>query len=425
MVFVAICMTMLLAAAAYTIDLGAGRQGLQKAQSAADAAALAAADVITTSSPSTNQPAVTTAGLSVATTNLPGSRVSVVMPSTTAVKVTVSSNSSNSVGGLFGSNDLPVSASAVASLGSSNVTTTGTTITTGSTVTATTVAGAPSAGNVGLFAADTSCDGGFTVANSLLGTGGLLNGLTAANNVNLSGTSISNGNLWLDSANLASNNGTYSYGGPNGCSFSGSNLANNNTKVNSTSTYGFPVAFTSPYANCPSITNGAIDYTATVLNPTIPAGIYCSNTAVNLTIVAASVSLSGVTIIAPQINIYSAAGFISSWSPNSAAPSNALALATGAGGLTINMVVGNAQNLSGVLAATAGTINFSANTIGGTGLMEGQQLHLDAANINWTGNAAAATSAATTSTRTVATVATVTTTGTVTTTTTGVANLSN
>ena len=250
-VIVAVMLTLFIILSALAIDLSSGRTNEQRAQSAADAAALAAADAIPTNNTATNPvpTAVTAAATSYAASNMPGSDVSVTMTSPTSVDVTVSGNSPNAFAGLFTSNNLRVSASASASLGTSQVVTTGQVTTTGTTVTTgvssttsvtsttSTTAATTTPGNVGIYAADTSCDAGLTVSNTILGTG-LLSGILSmpSSNVNLSGTTLSNGDLGLSSTNLASNNGTYIYGGPNGCSFSGANLANNNTVTRSTTT---------------------------------------------------------------------------------------------------------------------------------------------------------------------------------------------
>ena len=143
--------------------------------------------------------------------------------------------------------------------------------------------------------------------------------------------------------------------------------------------------------------------------------------------------------MASHINIYSAAGFISSWTANSGAPNKLLAWNTGSGtanALTMNLVLGSAQNMTGVFYSPNAPINLSANTLSGTGLIEGQQVHLDATNINWSGNGPAAVSPGTstvvtsttttpvTTTATISTTGTTTTTGTTSTTTTGASNLS-
>ena len=109
-IIVAGCLTLFLALGAYTIDLGSQRQARQQAQSAADAASLAGAQVIPSGAA-----AVTSTSQQVATGNFPGAdTASVSMPDDSHVKVIVNAPSQRTLGSLFGSANPRVSASAVA-----------------------------------------------------------------------------------------------------------------------------------------------------------------------------------------------------------------------------------------------------------------------------------------------------------------------
>ena len=391
MVVVTICVTMLLAAAAYTIDLGAGRQGQQKAQSAADSAALAAADAITTSSPSTNQAAVTNAGLSVAATNLPGSNVSVTMPTPTTAKVMVSSSSGNSVGGLFGSKNTAVSASAIASLRT-------TTTTSGS---------VSSPDNVAIYAGDDTCaDNSLSISGSLLGTGllgGLLGGvLTPSNSLNINGSAVvSNGLEYFNTLNFPSNNSAFIYGGKNSCSYYGS-TATNSTKTQSSADYAFPKPYTQAQIPSDCIQEPAI-YTFSIGNAGIPAGTYCASTSITITGVISNLTLSGVSFIAPSITISSTVGSIQNWTPATNAPGGDLLAWATSGNLTVSLTALNNQinSITGNLYAPSGSINLTANTINGTGLIEGNRVQIATQTMNYSGTGPATSTPGTTTTTTV------------------------
>jgi hypothetical protein len=96
-VLVAIMLVVFLGMAAFAIDLSSFWKAQRQAQSAADASALAAADTLTSGTTSVNSAATT-----YATTNYPGSSVTVTQPTTTSVKVTVNADTPSILGGIFG-----------------------------------------------------------------------------------------------------------------------------------------------------------------------------------------------------------------------------------------------------------------------------------------------------------------------------------
>ena len=115
MVIVAGLLVIFVSLTAYTIDNGSGRQSEQQAQSAADSAALAAAQVIPPGNTSLSVATVSQMATTLANANDPGADVSVTMPSTTSARVTVSGDSPNGFAQDLGNHNSRVSASAVAS----------------------------------------------------------------------------------------------------------------------------------------------------------------------------------------------------------------------------------------------------------------------------------------------------------------------
>ena len=138
LILTALLLTMILASAALAIDLGSFYSAQTKAQSAADAAALAAAQDLGGSGSAT----ATSDGTTIALTNYPGATVSVSEPTTNEAKVTVSASSPSYFGQALGLSSARVSASATAAV-------------TGGSVKCTT----PGSGCLALFAMSTSCSG--------------------------------------------------------------------------------------------------------------------------------------------------------------------------------------------------------------------------------------------------------------------------
>jgi Flp pilus assembly protein TadG len=412
-VLVAGMLVVFLVLLAFTIDLSAGRQQQQQAQAAADAGALAGAQAI---GETTTGPTVTAIASSVAAANDPGAAIDVTT-SGDVVTVAVAAVNTNGFGNAVGARTTRVSGRAVAAPTYTRTTgvsqtigttiTTGSTTTTGVTTTATTrTVTSPAA--TAIYAADSTCDGGLAISNTLLTTG-LLGGLLnfPAGNVNINAsTVISNGNLWVNSVNFPSNNSSFLYGGPSACSFYGPGLPSTSTRTATGMTYGFPVTYDQSSLRC--TVNGG---TTLSLGSGISSGVYCATGTITLALVG-NVNLSKVTLIAPYIELDSPFGLgsISGWTPY--ASGYPLALATGSNGLYINFGLFNtqAQNLAGVIDAPNGPLKILAGTVSGTGLLEAQQVEVDTNNFGaFSGSGPAATA-------TVSTTATVTTTGTTTTT---------
>src|SRR5579875_2224287 len=98
LILVAILLTAILASAALAIDLGSFYQAQTRAQSAADAAALAAAQDLAGSSST----AAAADGTTIAQTNYPGATVTVSQPTTNEAKVTVNASSPSIFGQALG-----------------------------------------------------------------------------------------------------------------------------------------------------------------------------------------------------------------------------------------------------------------------------------------------------------------------------------
>jgi Flp pilus assembly protein TadG len=115
-VLVAIMMVAILASAAVAIDLGSFYSAQRRAQAAADAGALAAAqDLVGTSSTSYSAD-----GTTIATTNYPGATVTVSQPTSSTAKVVVNASTPVLFGHFLGMTKENVSATAVASMVSSS-----------------------------------------------------------------------------------------------------------------------------------------------------------------------------------------------------------------------------------------------------------------------------------------------------------------
>jgi len=152
LILVAILLTAILASAALAIDLGSFYQAQTRAQSAADAAALAAAQDLAGSSST----AAAADGTTIAQTNYPGATVTVSQPTTNEAKVTVNASSPSIFGQALGLTSARVGATAVAAV-------------TGTTTRCT----SPGRSCYAIFAMDTSCSAQPIDAN---GGGVVING---------------------------------------------------------------------------------------------------------------------------------------------------------------------------------------------------------------------------------------------------------
>jgi hypothetical protein len=238
-VLVAGMLVVILGMAALAIDVGSFYQAQRQAQSAADAAALAASQDLPTS---TN--AAANDGTTYGLRNFPTSTV-VVTPNyknnSSQVQVKVTAQTPTFFGQLFGITHATVSATAVAGGDGTS---------------------APAA----IFGYDDSCSGTGVQINS--------------NSASISGAVITNGVLEEDT-NTKSNITTATYGGPLGCSF----VDNSPNKKGATFKYAPTVnaalqAFPTDYSqNAPACTTTSavpLVWSASGPQNNIPAGVYCA-----------------------------------------------------------------------------------------------------------------------------------------------------
>jgi Flp pilus assembly protein TadG len=317
---VGISLVVLLGMAALAIDLSSFYKAQRQAQSAADAAALGAAQEL---------PSSASAAASTATTygqqNYPGATVTVTTPyggSTSQIRVTVSAATPSFFGQIFGVTSANVSASATAG---------------------------PPAGSSydALFTSDTSCSGaGITISGS---------------SQHISGGVHSNGKISIPGANNAL--GPTTYGGPNSCPpppTGGSNTYTSGPTLD-TANVPWPIDYTSYGANAANCTYTSAStgtaYSFGTNSATIPPGVYCALNG-TISVTGTSIIAAGVTFIAKTITL-----------------NNTLAItpASGANGLTIYQTGTATMNLSGSGLLQGGTI-FAPNAavqIGGSGTESG------------------------------------------------------
>lgn len=331
LVLVAVIMVVLLGSAALAIDVGSFYGAQRKAQSAADAAALAAVQDL----PSNTVQATTDVHSYVAR-NYPGATASIITPyngSSGAIKVTVTANTPAFLSQIWGKTSQNVSASAAAG-GSSG--------------------SSPGA----VFAGDTSCGG----------RGITMNG----NNNTVIGGTHSDGSLTLNGNNDSF--GDTRYGGPNGCSdtVNGMHLTfgGSDTPLVDPRDEPFPIDYRkSP----PACTFSGTDFSWNDNNFNIDTGVYCASHAITLN----GNNLGGtVTLIAPSITIN---GNNVDLKPDA---NGLLFWYTGTGSITVN---GN--NLEGgTVFAPTGTIILNGNNAQTTGFVEGNDVLINGNNWQITGN---------------------------------------
>jgi Flp pilus assembly protein TadG len=235
-VLVAGLLVVILGMAALAIDVGSFYQAQRQAQSAADAAALAASqDLPTSTSAAANDG--TTYGLK----NFPTATVNVTPDynnNSSQVQVKVTAQTPTFFGQLFGMTHATVSATAVAG-------------------------GNGSAAPAAIFAYDDSCSG----------TGVLING----NSPTIDGSVISNGNLTL-STNPNADLQTGTYGGPLGCKFtnsSGKGGFQYGPTVNA-ALQAFPTDYSQNLPACTTTSTTPLVWSASGNKGSIPAGVYCA-----------------------------------------------------------------------------------------------------------------------------------------------------
>jgi Flp pilus assembly protein TadG len=245
LIIVAVSLVALLGMAALSIDIGSFYLAQRKAQSAADAGALAGAGVLTSGTTAANASAT-----SYATTNYPGSSAVVTEPTGTSVKVTVSAVTPSFFGHLLGLTSENVSASATA-------------------------AQASSGNNYAVFAKSTSC-GALQLEEG---------------NLTLTGNVHSNGGI-----TASGHNNTYTAGSTGACGYTDNSGASNtfgssSTPASGSSTLPWPDDYSTDFpvypltaSGDPNCTSVGSDLNLQNNNPlltyssgayTLPDGVYC------------------------------------------------------------------------------------------------------------------------------------------------------
>jgi hypothetical protein len=323
--FVAFALIVVLGMAAFAIDLSVGWMNERRAQTAADAAALAGVQDL----PADPAAAEAAAQASVSK-NLPGATATITTPynsNSSEMKVTVTTSSPAFFSKIWGVSSLHESATSAAQVKTYKA--------------------------AAVFAANTSCAAtGVEIGNQ---------------NITISGGVRSNGPLTM----VGSNHGTFddtTYGGPNHCNYTPN------------SNFTFPTGY--PQAD-PTDYSWPIDYsqsppactysgkTFSFSGGTIPSGTYCAT---------GSITVSGgsgnVTFVAPSISI---TGNNVNLTPYSG---KLLLYQTGSGTLT---VAGNNGD-SGWIFAPNATVSMSGNNGSYSGFIEALNVIIAGNNWNFTGN---------------------------------------
>jgi Flp pilus assembly protein TadG len=258
MVMTAVLIVVILGMAALAVDLGSFYQAQRHAQSAADAAALAAINDLPTS-PTT----ASTDANNYVSSNYPGASATETYPGSTTIKVTVTANTPSFFGNIFGITSENVSASATAGY----------------------PVGTPPAA---LFAYDSSCSG-----DGIKITG---------NNANVPGGITSNGTLTVSTNNNTSLGGT-TYGGPSSCSdsVSGGTFASGPTLNPNLTPWPFDYSNAALKPPCDFTDNSSGTAFSTLTASSTP-GVYCAPSG---TISIPGGTYTGFTFIANNIAITS------------------------------------------------------------------------------------------------------------------------
>jgi Flp pilus assembly protein TadG len=324
----AVLLAAMLGMAALAVDVAGWYQMRRQLQSAADAAALAAAQDLPTSATATN----TATGY--VTSNITGATSAITTPyngDSSQIKVTVTKSYPSVFGSVLGLGSVTITASAVAQhIGNST----------------------PAA----VFAMNTSCT-----------SDGSVGVYVGSNNNQIVGGTHSNGFIYVNSNNNAL--GPTSYAGPSGCGY---------TLTGAHDTFGGAAAPTKdatvedwPASYVPPCTSTRNSFVGS--NLVIPAGVYC----------ASSITLNGNGLIGQGVT-FEAASFTlvgNNWQMN-AATGNPLLYYSGTGTLGI---YGN--NLNGqTIFAPNGTIQILGNNGIFSGFVEGKNVQILGNNNVFTGD---------------------------------------
>lgn len=327
--FVALLLVVILGMAAFAIDLSVGYQNERRAQTAADAAALAGVQDLPTDPTAAQADAQASVN-----TNLPGATATITTPyngNSSEMKVTVTTSSPAFFAKIFGVSSLKESATAAAQVKTRK----------------------PAA----FFAADTSCTGlGITFQRG--------------NGVTVTGGMRSDGALNVAGGSGSSYDAT-TYGGPNHCADNVPPGAFPAGYPQADPTdYPWPIDFTN---SAPACTYSATSYSWT--SGSIPAGVYCATTSITVTNSGGPVS-GNVTFIAPTISI---AGNNNNLTPYS---KNLLIYQTGSTPLNIT---GNNMQGGWIFAPNAQVV-ITGNNGTSSGFVEAQDINVTGNNWTMTGN---------------------------------------
>jgi Flp pilus assembly protein TadG len=339
---VAASMIALFAMGAFVLDVGQWYLTHRQLQSAADAAALAAAQDLP-NSPATAQTDATT----YVSKNISGATVTVTTPyqgSSNEIQVKLTKTVSSIFGGAVGLNSVNVTASAAATkLGS----------------TAKTM----------VFASDTACSPAPVTVNG--------------NNSIFNGGVHSNGYMLINSNNTQFN-APVTYGGPNTCNYT-DNGNNNQYQPGDPSRDAkqepWPVDYSSLYPSICTLPdgNGLVhhgDIQFNNNNTTIQSGVWCSDGQIAIN----GNSLSGnVTFIAKSFNL---SGNSENFTPYSTA-NGLLFYQTGSTSMVIN---GNSFVNNGSIFCPNGPVVFNANSGTVTGFLEAKDVTITGNNTNFVGS---------------------------------------
>jgi Flp pilus assembly protein TadG len=331
MVIAAAMMVAMLAMAAFAIDVGSWYQTKRQVQAAADAAALAGVQDLPGSASSAQ-----TDAQSYVSKNISGATATVTTPyqsSSSEIQVSVTKTAPSFFGQLLGINSATITAGAAAKKNASAT---------------------PSA----VFSYDDSCSDQSMVLNG--------NSITITGGVHSNGSFFNNSNYGVYGAST--------YGGPNGCSYTGN--GNNNT-------YGgasgptvdaklepWPVNYaTSP----PACTYSASSFTWNTNDATLPAGVYCATGQISIN----GNDLSGdVTFVASSFNLN---GNSENFTPYA---QNLLIYQTGSNALDIN---GNDFVTLGTVFAPQATIVLNGNSGSVSGFLEGLDVTINGNSLTFVG----------------------------------------
>jgi Flp pilus assembly protein TadG len=333
-VLVAIMMIVFLGMAAMAIDIGSFYGAQKHAQSAADSAALAAAQDIAAGTTGTT---LTTDVNTLVARNDPGATATITTPyngNAGQVKVSISSTSPTFFGKFLGVSSANIGASAAAGAGTSG-------------------------GAAAVFAKSTTCGSmGVTINGS---------------SINIPSGVHSNGVLWINGSSLTVGGATY--GGPNNCNDTNNGSGNtlNPAPARDPNDEPWPYDYSGmSFPSAPSCTFSGASFTWSGSNVgTIPTGTYCATSQ--------DINLQGTSINATGSNFVATSGKVD-LSGNNITESGNL-FANGQNGV-VN-INGTSITLNGVIEATGqnGQVDINGSNISGNVTIIATALQLNGSSI--------------------------------------------